>query len=578
MDITTNANTTLTLNNYTVIDNISTEWTPPDPPHEEWLIALLATMAGIVSVCTTIGNIMVVISFIMEKSIRQPANYLIASLAVTDIIIGGSSMPLYTVYLLKNYWPLGDLTCDLWLSLDYTVCLVSQYTVFLITLDRYCSVTVATTYRSWRTPFKMKIMIAATWVVPAIIFFASIMGWHHFNADSRDSHQCIAMFQESPLFSAILVICYYWVTLIIMIVLYIGIYRVALNIQKRTKATKKRIQEAHKLAANTAAREKEKLLNSTCEMNKGLSLSTPASSESSNGGSQSQQEKVDKTANSVGELINSNEQQTTNNSPNQLIPPTIRVETCQKSAEPPQYLAVTNNTSDKHDKLETPTSTCNAESPIWKPRSSLPNSSIHWDAITGQTYVTMEKVENNNKPKEKSQFDMLGSASPSPQLASKRYAKQRKHSDQSRSRSDYNDDETNSETSESESKPKGLSGISSLMTSIIPASPKPKRKNKVSIKKRKQNRARKALRTISFILGAFVICWTPYHVIVLVDSFCESCYINDTLYKFSYWLCYMNSPLNPFCYALANPQFKKSFLRILNLTYLRNCWQKIRQH
>lgn len=83
-------------------------------------------------------------------------------------------------------------------------------------------------------------------------------------------------------------------------------------------------------------------------------------------------------------------------------------------------------------------------------------------------------------------------------------------------------------------------------------------------KSRTENRARKAFRTISFILGAFVACWTPYHVLALVEGFCSNppC-TNEHLFMFSYFLCYANSPMNPFCYALANQQFKKTFTRIL---------------
>ncbi|XP_069461348.1 trace amine-associated receptor 4-like [Ambystoma mexicanum] len=81
--------------------------------------------------------------------------------------------------------------------------------------------------------------------------------------------------------------------------------------------------------------------------------------------------------------------------------------------------------------------------------------------------------------------------------------------------------------------------------------------NKVPLK-----RERKAAKTLSIVMGVFILCWLPFFILTIADPFLGFSTPED-LYNAALWLGYFNSTFNPIIYGLFYPWFRKAFCIII---------------
>ena len=125
-------------------------------------------LSGLALMTTTI-NSLVIAAIIVTRKLHHPANYLICSLAVTDFLVAVLVMPFSIVYIVRESWIMGQVVCDIWLSVDITCCTCSILHLSAIALDRYRAITDAVEYARKRTPKHAGIMITIVWIISIFI-------------------------------------------------------------------------------------------------------------------------------------------------------------------------------------------------------------------------------------------------------------------------------------------------------------------------------------------------------------------------------------------------------------------------
>lgn len=494
-------------------------------PYKTVEMFFIALVTGSLSLVTVTGNILVMLSIKVNRHLQTVNNYFLFSLACADLIIGVFSMNLYTVYIIVGYWPLGPVVCDLWLALDYVVSNASVMNLLIISFDRYFCVTKPLTYPTRRTTKMAGLMIAAAWILSFILWAPAILFWQ-FIVGQRTvpPGECYIQFLSNPAVTFGTAIAAFYLPVVIMTVLYIHI-----SLASRSRVSKNKTDKKEKKGG---VRTPNLLKSHLLKQNNNNDPSPPVCPDST------PKLSLDTSTSAVEALKNGRPEEVRGGQANQA--------------------------GQQGDQGGLGKPAQGEEQPSAQPSPRLTQEEKESSNDSTTAIIPPSEPKDNANAEGGEKVNTLTTSVPNPAAAKlipgSRWSKIKIVTKQA-------GDECITAI-EIVPPVEGTEGHSIPISRPRTVARKFASIARSQMKRKRQMAARekKVTKTIFAILLAFIITWTPYNVMVLISTFCQSC-VPDTVWAIGYWLCYVNSTINPACYALCNATFKKTFRNLLLCQY-----------
>ena len=209
----------------------STSWFPgPNSQYSPVEAVIIALILLCVIIGTVVGNILVCVAVCLVRKLRRPCNYLLVSLAVSDLCVAILVMPMALLYEILGRWSFGPVVCDLWVSFDVLSCTASILNLCMISVDRYYAITKPLEYGVKRTPRRMIACVSLVWLGAACISLPPllILGNEHGETEGSTAQQCVVC--QNFGYQIYATLGSFYIPLTVMIVVYYKIFRAARRI------------------------------------------------------------------------------------------------------------------------------------------------------------------------------------------------------------------------------------------------------------------------------------------------------------------------------------------------------------
>nr|ACE73641.1 5-hydroxytryptamine receptor 5B (predicted) [Sorex araneus] len=227
-----------------------------EPPYSVFTV-LVVTLLVLLIAATFLWNLLVLITILRVRAFHRVPHNLVASTAVSDVLVAALVMPLSLVSELSagRRWRLGRSLCHVWISFDVLCCTASIWNVAAIALDRYWTITRHLQYTLRTRSRASALMIALTWALSALIALAPLLfGW----GEAYDARLLRCQVSQEPSYAVFSTCGAFYLPLCVVLFVYWKIYKAAkLRFGRRRRAVLPLPATSVQLKVKEAPREAE---------------------------------------------------------------------------------------------------------------------------------------------------------------------------------------------------------------------------------------------------------------------------------------------------------------------------------
>ncbi|XP_074528094.1 alpha-1A adrenergic receptor-like [Halichoeres trimaculatus] len=182
--------------------------------------------------CAIVGNILVILAVVCNRHLRIPTNYFIINLAIADLLLGTTVLPVSATLEILDYWVFGRIFCDIWAAVDVLCCTASIMSLCVISIDRYIGVRYPLQYPTIVTEKRALLAMLGVWILSTVISIGPLLGWKQ--PPSQDDTVCVIT--EEPFYALFSSLGSFYIPLFVILAMYCRVYVVAKRTTKNLEA------------------------------------------------------------------------------------------------------------------------------------------------------------------------------------------------------------------------------------------------------------------------------------------------------------------------------------------------------